>query len=562
MKKSVFDETGRLKEYRRKRNFARTGEPAARSPGRSRKKQPMFVIQKHDATRLHYDFRLEMEGVLKSWAVPRGLPTSRGDKRLAVQVEDHPFAYAQFEGTIPRGQYGGGTVMVWDVGTYSVQNAEPLRGWKEGKLHLTLAGKKLKGDWTFVRMKLRAGEKENWLIFKSGEDMKPISAKKDDESILTGRSMDKIASENKAQWRSHKAAGDKIPERIVKAALKRARPVAAGGSTQKKGAAHRTPVFMEPMKARLVDHLPEGSDWIYEIKFDGFRVLALKDGDDVQLLSRNNKSLNERFPEVVAAVRKLPFERGTVDGEVVALDEEGRSSFQLLQMANMPGQKKSPIVYYLFDVLNLEGASVLELPLRQRKVLLQSQLSEQHEPVRFSASIHGDASRLIAEIKKRGLEGIVAKQVDSPYEPGRRSGCWKKVKVVNEQEFVIGGFTAPKGSRDHFGAILVGYFERSELIFVSKVGSGFNQVLLESLNRHFQKIKRAVCPFANLPEKAGYLGRGLTASEMRKCSWIEPRLVAQIRFSEWTRDNHLRHPVFMGLREDLKAQDVGKERPA
>ena len=583
MKKSVFDDEGRgLKEYKRKRDFRQTAEPPPRVEKKRAAKELMFVIQKHDATRLHYDFRLEMEGVLKSWAVPKGLPTVHGDRRLAVHVEDHPMDYARFEGTIPEGNYGAGTVMVWDIGTYSDKSGDPLKALQEGKLHLTLKGKKLKGDWTFVQMKPRPGDdKDNWLIFKSGEEMKPLSAKEDDESILTHRSMAQIASQNKAQWQSHRAAAkSNVDARIAKAvATRKAHP-----ESEKKGAAKRASTekreeqtdsfpalptnlpsgklqFIEPMKCKLVEEPPEGKDWIYEIKFDGFRALALKDNDRVTLLSRNNKSLNDRFPEAVDAVRKLPFKRGILDGEIVALDEEGRTSFQLLQMANMPGHQKSPIVFYVFDVLNVEGKDVKNLVLRERKEILQSVLGEEHEPVRFSASIHGDPKRLLAEIRTRGLEGIIAKNLTSKYEAGLRTGCWRKIKVVNEQEFVIGGFTPPKGSRDHFGAILVGYFEGDRLIFVSKVGSGFNQEILSSLNKKFQKLRRTECPFVNLPEKrSGRFGQGLTASEMRKCTWVEPELIAEIRFTEWTRDNHLRHPVFLGLRDDLKPRDVRKEK--
>ena len=584
MKKSVFDDEGRtLKEYKRKRDFRQTAEPPPHVQKKRATKDLMFVIQKHDATRLHYDFRLEMEGVLKSWAVPKGLPALHGDRRLAVHVEDHPMDYARFEGTIPEGNYGAGTVMVWDIGTYSEKSGDPLKSLKEGKLHLTLKGKKLKGDWTFVRMKPRPGDdKDNWLIFKSGEEMKPLSAKKDDQSVLSGRSMDQIATQNKAQWQSNRtAAKSNVDARIAKAVAKRKEePDRAKNPTRtvKKVSAQASKpnatsyalppglpagklAFIEPMKCKLVEKPPEGSDWIYEIKFDGFRALAIKDGENVTLLSRNNKSLNDRFPQAVTAVKKLPFKQGILDGEIVALDDEGRTSFQLLQMANMPGHDKTPLVFYVFDVLNVESKDLKNLPLRERKEILQSILGEEHEPIRFSASIHGDPNRLLAEIRTRGLEGIIAKNLTSKYEAGLRTGCWRKIKVVNEQELVIGGYTSPKGSRDQFGAILVGYFEGANLIFVSKVGSGFNHELLGSLYKKFQKLHRADCPFVNLPEKrSGRFGQGLTASEMRKCTWVEPKLVAQIRFTEWTRDNHLRHPVFLGLREDVNPNEVRKEK--
>ncbi len=521
----------------------------------------MFVIQKHDATRLHYDFRLEMKGVLKSWAVPKGLPLVRGEKRLAVHVEDHPFNYAKFEGTIPEGNYGAGTVMVWDIGTYSVKDDDPLKALADGKLHLTLKGKKLKGDWTFVRMKGRFGEdKENWLIFKSGDDLS-LSARKDDESVLSGRSMAQIAGENKRQWQSSRAASSakNVNPRIAAALAKRAagKKVVLPAADLPSGKL----TFISPMKCKLVANPPEGQQWIYEIKFDGFRALALKNGSEVHLLSRNNKSLNSRFPSMVDAVRALPLKKGILDGEIVALDEEGRSSFQLLQMSNMPGQAKAPLSFYAFDLLNLEGKDLTSLPLSKRKEILQSLISAEHEPVRFSANIMGDPKRLLAEIKSRGLEGIIAKNISSKYEPGLRTGCWQKIKIVNTQEFVIGGYTPPKGSRDKFGAILIGYFHREKLIFTSKVGSGFNQALLQSLYGKFQKLKTTTCPFFNLPEQRSFGGRGLTKAEMIKCTWVDPKLVCEIRFTEWTRDNHLRHPVFQGLRDDLKPEEVRKEQP-
>ncbi len=583
MKKTVFDDTG-LKEYKRKRNFRETAEPPPRVEKKHAEKQLLFVIQKHDASRLHYDFRLEMEGVLKSWAVPKGPPTTKGEKRLAVQVEDHPFDYAKFEGTIPEGNYGAGTVMVWDIGTYTALAENPVKALEEGKLHLILKGKKLKGEWALVRMKPRPGEdKPTWLLFKAGGDAKPISAKKDDQSVLTGRSMAQIAGQNTAQWKSDRAATSQnnVDPRIAAAVEKRKKqrafkkkPAKEELSKTRQPSAASVPAgadlrnlpdlpiqFLEPMKCRLVAHAPRGQDWLYEIKFDGFRTLALKNGKTVQLLSRNNKSLNDRFPQMIDAVRALPCNQAILDGEIVALDEHGRSSFQLLQMANMPGQRRAPLVYYLFDLINLEGKDLRNLHLHQRKSILQSLVSEQSEPIRFSTDIHGTPTKLLQQVKKLGLEGFVAKEVNSKYEPGRRSGCWQKIKVANEQEFVIGGYTPPKGSRDHFGSVIVGYYEAGKLIFVSKVGSGFNRALLESLFDKFQKFRRSDCPFANLPEKLSFGGQGLTAGEMRKCTWVEPQLVCEIRFTEWTRDNHLRQPVFLGLRDDKNAREVVKEQP-
>lgn len=562
MKKTVFDDTG-LKAYQAKRNFRQTSEPKARIPKKQRNKQLMFVIQKHDASRLHYDFRLEMDGVLKSWAVPKGIPMQRGEKHLAVHVEDHPMDYAHFEGTIPEGNYGAGTVMVWDTGTYEVTGLDPSAALKEGKLHLQMSGKKLKGEWALIRIKPRPGEKEAWLLFKGGNDAKPLSGKKDDESVLSGRSMKKIASDNDAQWTSHREAKRSKKPVIAKA---RSAPRPSGKRSKAPSSSRRVATevnFVPPMKCRLVETPPVGKEWIYEVKFDGFRALAIKRRNQVQLLSRSAKDLTARFPEIADAVRRLPVGDAIFDGELVALDSQGRSSFQLLQMAAMPDEARPPLYFYAFDLLNLNGENLAGLPLAQRKKFLQALIEPEHEPVRFSADIKGDPKKLLAEIRKRGMEGIIAKRTDSKYEAGLRTGAWMKIKVVNEQEFVIGGYTEPKGSRDHFGAILVGYFEGKKFIFASKVGTGFNQALLSSLHKQFQKIRRDTCPFVNLPEKkTSRFAQGVTAAEMKRCQWIEPELVAQIHFTEWTRDSHLRHPVFVGLRDDKKAFEVKKEKPA
>jgi bifunctional non-homologous end joining protein LigD len=498
-----------------------------------------------------------MDGFFKSWAVPKGVPMPRGEKRLAVHVEDHPIDYANFEGTIPEGNYGAGTVMVWDTGTYEVSGTDPLTGLKKGKLHLQLSGTKLKGEWALVRIKPRPGEKESWLLFKAGDDAKPLSAKKDDQSALTGRSMKKIASDNDAQWGSNrkKFALAASRQRTIKPSEKRA------NREKLRGAPRAKISFVSPMKCRLVKTPPKGDEWIYEIKFDGFRALVIKRDGEAELLSRSEKNLTPRFPEIAEAFRTLPCRDGIFDGEIVALDKQGRSSFQLLQMANMPGQPRAPLCFYVFDLLNLDGIDLTSFPLSKRKEILQALIQPAHEPIRFSADIRGDPEKLLEEIRKRGMEGIIAKKLDSKYEAGLRTGSWVKIKIVNEQEFVIGGYTAPKGSRDFFGAILVGYFDGGKLIFSSKVGSGFNQALLTSLHKQFEKLERDDCPFVNLPEKrSGRYGQGVTAAEMKRCTWIEPKLVAQICFTEWTRDGHLRHPVFMGLREDKKPTEVTREK--
>jgi bifunctional non-homologous end joining protein LigD len=315
--------------------------------------------------------------------------------------------------------------------------------------------------------------------------------------------------------------------------------------------------FVEPMKCRLVATLPRGAEWVYEIKFDGFRGLAIKDGDEARLISRNNKDLGAKFPGVVRALKKLPCEKLMLDGEVVALDEKGRSSFQLLQRAGDPGVKSLGLFFYAFDILNVNGRDTTGLPLPERKALLKTLIAGKTDCIRVSDVLESDLDHLTAAMQKAGLEGFIAKKRDSRYEPGQRSGTWVKFKWGREQEFVIGGYTDPEGSRPYFGSILVGYYKGDRLIFAAKVGTGFDTKVLKSLYDRFQKIRIDYAPFTNLPERGGHL----TGAQMRSCKWIQPKFVCQVRFSEWTHDNHLRQPVFLGLREDKNPREVIKEVP-
>ena len=313
------------------------------------------------------------------------------------------------------------------------------------------------------------------------------------------------------------------------------------------------------MKPKLLEKPPAGGDWIYELKFDGIRALAVKIGKKISLISRNQNELGGRFPEIVAAVKALPLRECVVDGEIVALDEEGRSSFQLLQAREMDGAK-SPEYFYAFDLLQASGRSLLGLPLTQRKELLAEICGKAREPIRYSSEINGNPVNLLREVKRRGLEGIIGKLRKSIYEPGRRSGAWIKLKCVSEQEFVIGGFTPPQGARTYFGAILVGYYEKKRLLFAGKVGSGFTAKSLSILHKQFQKEKRDDCPFADLPSKqGGEWVQGITLAMMREMHWVNPVFVCQIKFAEWTRDGKLRQPVFLGMREDKAAREITRE---
>jgi len=555
-----------LAEYKKKRNFAVTAEPSGKPLPKLVKGASRFVIQKHDASRLHYDFRLEMDGVLKSWAVPKGLPWEKGEKHLAVEVEDHPVEYATFEGIIPQGQYGGGTVMVWDRGNYHVYGEDPAKALRDGRLHLVMDGEKANGEWSLIRTRMDGG-KTQWLLLKSGTGIKPISKKRDDQSVKTGRTMAQIAAQKDAEWQSNREDGKKptLKPRL-KTALKKkddrrsessAKPSLSEKALAKLPAAK--PRFIDPMKPRLLDAPPTSGDWSYELKFDGIRACAIKDGSKVSLISRNGNELSARYPEVADAVKNLPVDECVIDGEVVALDAEGRSSFQLLQGLEMEG-RKSPICFYVFDLLQLSGRSLIGLPLTDRKAFLAQLCDGVGDPVRFSGEIGGDASALLGEVKRRGLEGLIGKWRVSVYEPGRRTGAWIKLKCLNEQEFVIGGFTPPQGARQHFGAVLVGYHEKKKFLFAGKVGTGFDTKSLAALHKKLKSGNREDCPFADLPSKqGGQWVQGITPAMMRKIEWVNPVFVCQVRFAEWTRDKKLRQPVFLGLRDDKKPRDVVRE---
>lgn len=525
-----------LKDYNRKRNFDKTPEPAG---NRLHSYRNRFVVQKHEASRLHYDFRLELDGALKSWAVPKGIPFRKGEKRLAVQVEDHPISYVDFEGTIPEGEYGGGTVMVWDQGTFEPLSKDPAKDLAAGKLHFILTGKKLNGEWYLVRMSDRKG----WLLIRAGQDLTEVSKKADDTSALTGRSMSAIGKGDKV-WHSNRIQDRNVASRIPPHKNKPA----------------FTPEFIEPMKALLVDK-PGKGNWLYEIKLDGFRTLACKSGKEAYLFSRNQNDLSEKFPEIRDELKMLKAKEAVLDGEVVALDENGKSSFQLLQGSDSPRDKTS-IFYYAFDLLVLNGRNFQREPIEKRKKQLQKLLGESAGRIRYSSFVSGNIETLLTEARRVGLEGLIGKRAHSVYEPGRRSGAWIKLKLHLEQELVIGGYTDGTGTREGFGALLLGHYTERGLYYSGKVGSGFSDELLREIHAKLKKLATPACPFVNLPEKrAGRFGAGLTASAMKKCHWVKPTLVCQVKFGEWTRDGKLRHAVFIALREDKDAREVVREVP-
>jgi bifunctional non-homologous end joining protein LigD len=553
-------EDGSLVEYTRKRNFKQTAEPTGKKA--APKARQRFVVQKHAATRLHYDFRLELSGVLKSWALPKGIPFAKGEKRLAVQVEDHPVDYLEFEGTIPKGQYGGGTVMVWDIGTFEPLSPSPEKDLASGKLHFRLSGKKLQGEWHLVRFR----NESQWLLIKGGDSMRPVSKRADDESALSGKTMKQVAA-GEVVWESNRpaTAAATQPGRDVSprrpSGHRRGRRGEASLPKPAAPLAVEEAEFIEPMKAQLAKKAPPAGDWIYEIKFDGFRAIAFIGKGGVRLLSRNDKDLGGKFPEVVDALQQLEVRDAVIDGEIVALDPEGRSSFQLLQALEL-GEMRPPLFYYAFDLLRLDGEDLMQQPLLERKSRLEKLLKRAPSLVRYSASLGDDAAALLPQVRKLGLEGLIGKKKDSVYEAGRRSGAWVKLKLLHEQEVVIGGYTNPGGSRHYFGALLIGYYEGKQLKFAGKVGTGFDSKGLKMLHARLTKLALDTCPFANLPErKNGKWGQNLTPAEMKRCHWVKPELVCQVKFSEWTRDGKLRQPVFLGLREDKSAKEVVREQP-
>ncbi|HKE01318.1 MAG TPA: DNA ligase D, partial [Planctomycetota bacterium] len=538
-----------LREYRRKRDFRRTPEPrggrgAKTARGQRATRAPSglsFVIQKHAASRLHYDFRLEMEGVLRSWAVPKGPSLDPAQRRLAAHVEDHPIEYGGFEGIIPRGEYGGGTVLLWDRGTWTPLG-DPVASYRAGKLKFRLDGEKLRGGWTLVRMGGRAADGgKNWLLIKERDgDARPggreiVDAKP--KSVATGRSIEQIAKASDRVWHS-KESGNGEAKRVKKPAVV---PAAA-----RRAALPRT---FSPQLATLVAEAPDGDEWLHEIKLDGYRIVARLENGRARLLSRSGKDWTARLPTIARAVEKLRARSALLDGEVVALLPDGTSSFQALQNALSEGGEPE-LVYYVFDLVHLDGRSLAALAQEERKTALASLLgSSPPRPIRYSDHGVGHGAEFKRHACRLALEGIVSKRRDAPYHSGRGRD-WLKTKCIHEQELVIGGFTAPSGARTGFGSLLLGVHDRDgHLRYAGHVGTGFTAASLAELRRKLEGLEQRETPFASPPREA--YGRGV--------KWVKPELVAAVEFTEWTRDGQLRHPSFQGLREDKPAREVVRE---
>ncbi len=497
-----------LEEYRRKRTFAGTPEPRppSRAPAGGRRR-PRFVVQKHQARHLHYDLRLEHAGVLKSWAVPKGPSMDPRDKRLAVMVEDHPLEYRRFEGRIPDGQYGAGLVEIWDQGAYAFDGGKApsmTAALAEGHIDFTLHGTKLQGPFTLVRMKKPGGKDNLWLLFKRRD------------------------------------AGPKAP-----AAPRTRQPPPAGLDLA--GAPKAPfPSGLGPMTATLVDGPFDREGWSFEIKWDGYRSLAEIRAGKVRLVSRNGRSQNAKFPAIAAALAGFPV-NAVFDGEIVAVDDRGRPVFQSLQNAARSGEAR--VLYYVFDVLHAAGRDLRPLPLRRRRAILEKVLPES-AVVRLSESVEACGRDFFRAARENGLEGIVAKDLSSPYRSGVRTRDWLKIKTRRRQEAVICGFTEPRASRRYFGALILGAHKSGQLVYIGHVGAGFTEQSLKDIHGRLKPLVRSESPFAEAPRTN------------MPVTWVEPRLVAEVEFADWTSEGLMRQPVFMGLRADKSPAEVEPERPA
>jgi bifunctional non-homologous end joining protein LigD len=504
----------RLHRYREMRDFSLTPEPSGRASQRkaNRASKPLrYYVQRHAATRLHYDFRLELDGVLKSWAVPKGPSFNPADKRLAVQTEDHPLEYGEFEGVIPAKQYGAGEVLLWDRGVWTPEDPDARAALRAGRLHFRLEGEKLRGRWVLTRTR-GAEDKPQWLLIKRNDD------EADAELDIT---RERPESVKKAPARSRRTRAAELPQ------------------------------FVTPMLATLVTEPPRRGDWVYEVKYDGYRILARLDaGGRVRLFTRSGNDWTGKLPHLAAALEKQALEEprlkaSWLDGEIVVPGAKGRSSFQALQNAFEAG-RDAGIVYFVFDAPFLSGRELRRLPLRERKSRLRK-LLEESKQVRFSEDLRGDAAEVLEHACKLGLEGLIAKEAGSVYVAGR-SKSWLKLKCRQRQDFVIGGYTAPRGARSGFGALLVGVYDaQGRLHFAGKVGTGFDERLLGSLMRRFAKLKRPDPPFVDPPRE-------------KAVQWLRPGLAAEVAYAERTNEGILRQASFVGLREDLPAKNVHEER--
>jgi bifunctional non-homologous end joining protein LigD len=514
-----------LTKYKEKRNFKDTPEPSGKK--NSSQKELLFVIQQHDASHLHYDFRLEMEGVLKSWAVPKGPSMNPNDKRLAMMVEDHPYSYKDFEGTIPEGNYGAGNVIVWDNGTYhevGTKNKKEgekklLAGLRKGHISFVMKGKKLKGEFSLI--KIHGDQKNAWLLIKKEDKYSTEDdILKKDKSVLSRKKL-------------------VLKERGIKR-----KPKTKTIKPDKKSTAEISPLprNIKAMMASLADGPFDGADWIFEIKYDGYRALAFIEDGNADLVSRNDLSFNSLFAPLLPELKKIKHSV-ILDGEVVVEDKNGNSNFQLLQ--NYQNTGSGNLKFYVFDILNLDGQDTRGLTQVERKELLKLLLkNNKSKNIFYSDHIEKDGIAFFNKAMEHKLEGIIAKRTDSIYNSGKRSRDWLKIKITQQEEAVIAGITEPKGSRKHFGSLILGAYRNGEFIYIGNCGTGFNDTTLKELYKKIQPLFTGKSPFK---ERTGNTG---------KIQWIKPEVVCQVKFTEWTNDGHMRHPVYLGLRIDKQKKDV------
>jgi len=512
-----------LAEYQRKRDFSKTPEPKGSPEPQG---QNRFVVQKHWATRLHYDFRLEMDGVLVSWAIPKGPTLNPAEKRLAAHVEDHPVSYYDFEGTIPKGEYGGGTVMIWDWGTFELEESTPAQSLKRGEVKFRLNGVRLRGRYAVVRTR---SDKDWLLIKKKDEAADPnFNIEKFDTSVKTGRTKEEIEQGKDAVWSSRREEGE---GGLINLANAEKGPM---------------PKNLEPMKAQLVEKPFDDERWLFEVKWDGIRLISFIDDGRVRLQTRAGRAVDDEYPQLQAISRLVNARQAILDGEIVALDEEGRPSFQLLQNR---GKEEHPMQYVVFDIVYFDGQRLFKVPLEDRKRLLRDVVRDSGV-LKYSDHVLGQGEAFFKAAQQKRLEGIVAKLRDSTYQPGVRSSAWLKIKAVLQQEVVIGGFTAPRASRKYFGALIVGVYEKGKFVYTGQVGGGFDEKTLAELYKLMTPLVVKTPPFSGPPPHAN-----------EKPTWVKPVLIAEVKFAEWTRDGVMRQPVFLGMRDDVDPREVRRELP-